>query len=82
MKYEIERENNIKTYIQDLLNNRGKEDLTIGVCQQQNEADIIIHGTPVIEQNTHKKQHDKKHAARTNISKRNKKQQLYLEYRM
>jgi len=81
MKYETERENNIKTYFLDLLNNRRKNDLTIGINQQTNKADLIIHSIPVIERNTHKKQHDKWQPAGTTISERNKKQQLYLEYR-
>jgi hypothetical protein len=55
MKYEIERENNLTTYFPDLLNKRGKDDLKIGIYKQPNEADIIIHSTPVIEWNIHKK---------------------------
>jgi hypothetical protein len=73
IKYEIERENNITTYFLDLLNNRGKDNLTIGIYQQPNEVDIIIHSIPVIERNTHKKQHDNWHPASTNISRKKQK---------
>ena len=54
MKYEIEKEN-ITTYFTNLVNKRGKYNLTIFIRQQPNEADIIIDSTPIIERHTHKK---------------------------
>jgi len=54
-KYEIERVNNITTYFLDPLNKRGNDDLTIGIYQQPEEADIFIHSIPLIERNTDNK---------------------------
>jgi hypothetical protein len=55
MRYETERENNTTTYFPDLLNKTEKDDLTIGIYQQPDEADIIIHSTLIIERNMRKK---------------------------
>jgi hypothetical protein len=55
MKYEIDRENNITKYFPDPFNKRGKDNLKIVIYKQPNEADIIIHSTPIIEWNIHKK---------------------------
>ena len=54
MKYEIEKKN-ITTFFPDLVKKRGKYDLTIGIHQQPNEADIIIRNTPIIERHIRKK---------------------------
>ena len=55
MKCESERISYITNYLPDLLNKRAKDDLTIGIYQQPNEADIITHSAPVIEWNINKK---------------------------
>jgi len=57
MKCKIERENKTTSYFPDVLNKLGKHDLTIGIYQEPNEADIIIYSTPIIERNirVHKK---------------------------
>jgi len=74
----IER-GNITSYFLDLLKKIGKHDLTIGIYQQLNEADIIIQSAPIIERKIHKNQHEKPHPTRLKCLRNKQKTAAVLE---